>query len=62
MASIANDPSGRKRILFVDPSGNRKPIRLGRVSQRDAESIARHVEALLAAKTANQPIPQQTAV
>ena len=29
MASISNDPGGRRRILFVDPSGDRKAIRGG---------------------------------
>jgi integrase len=62
MASIANDPGGRRRILFLTPDGSRKTIRLGKVSQRDAEAVCRHVEALLAAQTANQPIPQPTAV
>src|SRR5439155_5840142 len=61
MASVTSDPGGRRRILFVDPKGDRKAIRLGKMSQRDAESIARHVEALLVAKGANQPLPQQTA-
>ncbi|MCC7085289.1 MAG: hypothetical protein IT427_09810, partial [Pirellulales bacterium] len=62
MASIARDKNGYRRILFVTPDGKRPTIRLGKISQRDAESIARHVEALLVAKTANQPIPQPTAV
>ncbi len=30
MASLANDPGGRRRILFVDSEGNRKAIRLGK--------------------------------
>lgn len=61
MASISNDPGGRRRILFVASDGTRKTIRLGKASQRDAESVCRHVESLLASATANQPIPQQTA-
>jgi hypothetical protein len=62
MASIARDKNGCRRILFIAPDGKRPTIRLGKVSQRDAEAIARHVESLLAARTANQPIPQPTAV
>ncbi len=48
MASIARDPGGRKRILFVDPDGKRKPIRLGKMSVKDAEVVKNKVEALVA--------------
>jgi hypothetical protein len=47
MASIANDPGGRRRILFVAPSGDRKAIRLGKVSLRSAEGVKYRVEQLL---------------
>ena len=47
MASIANDPGGRRRILFVDPTGQRKAIRLGKVSGRSAEGVKYRVEQLL---------------
>ena len=50
MASIVNDPGGRKRILFVDPAGNRRAIRLGKVSQRSAEGFKYRVEQLLEAQ------------
>lgn len=49
MASIGNDPGGRKRILFTAGDGKRKTVRLGKVSQRQAESVRGHVENLLAA-------------
>ena len=62
MASIVNDPKGRKRILFVGPDEIRKTIRLGKCDRKAAESICRHVEALLAAKIGGQPIPRETAV
>jgi len=62
MASIANDPNGRRRILFVAPDGSRKTVRIGKVERKSAEAIARHVEALLAAKIAGQSIPRETAV
>jgi hypothetical protein len=61
MASIANDPNGRKRILFVAPDESRKTIRLGKIDRKSAESICRHVEALLAAKIGGQPVPRDTA-
>ncbi len=62
MASIVNDPKGRKRILFVGPDEVRKTIRLGKCDREAAESICRHVEALLGAKIGGQPIPRETAV
>ena len=61
MASISNDPNGRKRILFVAPDGSRKTIRLGRIDRKSAEAIKRHVEALLSAKIGGQPVPRDTA-
>jgi integrase len=62
MASIAIDPGGRRRILFVAPDESRKAIRLGRCDRKTAEAITRHVEALLAAKIGGQPIARDTAV
>src|SRR6478752_2380966 len=62
MASIVNDPNGRRRILFVAPDGSRKTIRLGKCDRKSAEAIARHVEALLASKIGGQPVPRDTAV
>jgi integrase len=62
MASVVNDPNGRKRILFVAPDENRKAIRLGKCDRKSAEAIARRVEALLAAKIGGQPIPRDTVV
>src|SRR4051795_8924772 len=61
MASISDDPNGRRRILFVAPDESRKTIRLGKIDRKSAESICRHVEALLGAKMAGQPIPRDTA-
>ncbi len=62
MASVANDPNGRKRILFVAPDGSRPSIRLGKCDRKFAESICRHVEALLIAKLGAQPVQRETAV
>ena len=62
MASVVNDPNGRRRIQFVAPGGKRKTIRLGKIDRKSAESICRHVEALLAAKISGQPVPRDTAV
>jgi hypothetical protein len=61
MASVTNDPNGRKRIQFVAPDGARRTVRLGKCDRKGAESICRHVEALLVAKISGQPIPRDTA-
>ena len=61
MASICDDPNGRRRIQFVAPDESRKTIRLGKIDRKGAESICRHVEALLAAKIGGQPVPRDTA-
>ncbi len=62
MASIINDPNGRRRIQFVAGDGKRKTLRLGKIDRKSAEAIARHVEALLAAKIGGQPVARETAV
>ncbi|MBY0456723.1 MAG: site-specific integrase [Gemmataceae bacterium] len=61
MASIVDDPNGRRRILFVGPDSKRRTIRLGKIDRKSAESIFRHVEALDAAKRGGQPLPRDTA-
>jgi len=61
MASVCNDPNGRRRILFVDADGSRKTIRLGKVAKRDAAAIKLRVEAILAAKLMGSPIDRDTA-
>ncbi|CAN5182898.1 hypothetical protein BH11PLA2_BH11PLA2_07700 [soil metagenome] len=61
MASISNDPNGRRRILFVAPDGSRKTIRLGKIDRKGAESICRHVEALLSARIGGQTLARDTA-
>ncbi len=61
MASISDDPNGRRRILFVAPDGSRKTLRLGKIDRKSAEAINRHVECLLSSKIGGQPIPRETA-
>ena len=50
MASVCNDPRGKKRILFFDESGERKVIRLGRCSAKQAEAIKTRLENLITAR------------
>ena len=63
MASLVDDPNGRRRILFVGLNAKRKTVRLGKIDRKSAESICRHVEiAFLAAKIGGQiTVPRDTA-
>ena len=61
MASIAKDPGGKKRILFVDPDGKRRSIRLGKMPLADARTIKHHIESLLASKASGRSLDNETA-
>src|SRR3712207_2993952 len=61
MASITREPNGRRTIQFVTADGKRKSIRLGKVSQRDAERIKLKIEFLAAAAAARLPLDSETA-
>lgn len=50
MASLCNDPRGKKRILFFDESGERKAIRLGKCSAKQAEAFKVRLENLITAR------------
>ena len=56
MASIAKDPNGRKRILFVDGNGNRKVIRLGKMNLPDAREVKTKVESILSSRAAKNSL------
>ena len=62
MASICNDPNGRRRITFTDSEGARPTIRLGKVSKRDAETVKVHVESLLSSRIAGAAMRRDDAV
>ena len=61
MASISNDPNGRRRILFVGSDGERKAIRLGKVSLRHAESVKIKIEDLVSASITGHAAADKTA-
>jgi len=61
MASISNDPGGRRRIMFLDKSEDRKTIWLGKVSKRTAEEIKTKVESINIAAIAGHSIDGGTA-
>jgi integrase len=50
MASIVNDPNGRKRICFFNPVGERKTIRLGKMTKQQAATVKLRIELLVGAK------------
>jgi len=60
MASIINDPGGRRRIQFTAPDGTRKTIRLGKVSKRAAEVVKLRVELLLGARITSSAPDEDT--
>ena len=61
MASLANDPGGLRRILFVDAEGDRKAIRLGKISKRQAEGVKLRIEDLAASKISGGTPSDETA-
>ncbi len=60
MAGISKLGSGRRAIQFVGVDRKRRTIRLGKISQEDAEPIKRHIERLLTAKITAQPLDRRT--
>jgi integrase len=60
MATIGNDPNGRKRILFVAGDGKRKTIRLGVMSAGRAERFKEGVEELVRVAADREAIRQDT--
>jgi integrase len=61
MASIAQLENGLKRIDYYDGAGERKSIRIGKMSMRDAEKIQTKIEELNSAKINGTPIPTDVA-
>ena len=47
MASIITDPNGRKRIQFINGNGQRKQIRLGCATMKQAQEVKLRVEYLV---------------
>ncbi len=61
MASITREANGRRTIQFVGSDGKRRSIRLGKVSQRLAESVQVRVEHLAAAQVTGGALDGETA-
>ncbi len=62
MASITNEPNGRRVVQFYGSDGKRRSIRLGKVTKAQAESVARRVDDLLASAITGSPLSRETAV
>src|SRR3954469_21445949 len=60
MASIVDDPNGRKRILFVGADGKRRPIRLAKATMKQAEAFKVKVEQLVSASIVGHPADDET--
>jgi integrase len=61
MASISKAPNGCRTIKFVGIDGKRRSVRLGKVSQKQAESVKLRIEALNAADISKCPLDRDTA-
>jgi integrase len=62
MASISlNRSDGTRRILFIGADGVRRPIYLGKFPQKAAETVKRHVEAIVSSKKSRSPLDSETA-
>ena len=61
MASISRDRNGRRDIRFVRSDGTRPKIRLGKVTQKQAEAVKVHVERLVASTITGHVVDDETA-
>ena len=62
MASVTtNRRTGTRAVLVICPDGQRRPIRLGRVTKAVALEVKRHVEHLLAHRLHGLALPASTA-
>lgn len=50
MASISSESGGRRRVQFVAGDGSRQTVRLGKVTQRQAEAFKVKLEAMIGAR------------
>lgn len=61
MASVINRPEGHRWIQFVDPSGKRQTLRLGKTPAKVAGEVCRRVELLLTGRITGTPPDRETA-
>ncbi len=62
MASVISDPNGYHRVVFKGLDGKRHPLRLGKCSEKFADAVGDHIEAILnQALMPSRPLPRATA-
>ena len=62
MASVVSDPNGFHRVVFKGLDGKRRPLRLGKCSEKFANAVGDHVEAIInQALMPSRPLPRATA-
>jgi integrase len=62
MASISNQPGGKRTVQFMGLDGKRRSIRLGKTSKAIAETVSAHVQAILNAADAGITVDPKTTV
>ena len=62
MASLSKNTQGNWRIQFFNESKERKNLWIGRINDRYARSILRHVEELVEARACRRPLVKETSV
>lgn len=61
MASITTSGDGLRRLQFSDASGTRRTVALGRMPVKQAETVKRHVEAIVTATVSQCSVAMETA-
>ena len=61
MASVSRDANGTRRVLFTDREGERKAVRLGRVSAKTAEAFRLKLQDVIAARFTETAIDAEAA-
>lgn len=56
------EPNGRWAVQFVDADGQRKTVRVGKMNQKQAEAVQRHIEQLVSKSISGHAVPDTTAV
>ena len=62
MASLSKNSKGNWRIQFLNGAKSRKTIWVGRVQERYARTVLRHVEELVEAHDCRRPVVKETSV
>ena len=62
MASISTDKAGNRKIQFGDGNGQRKIVRIGKASKKDADVILAKIEAILETKLSCRSLASEVAI